>query len=202
MVRGMLRLSHYFNSRPSARGDGISTGSKRHRDISIHAPPRGATNAIGGGRRARNISIHAPPRGATARNRNVFRMQRNFNSRPSARGDSMQYNMSIRKIISIHAPPRGATGLAADMASFYNLISIHAPPRGATGAQKGQASQRGHFNSRPSARGDKKAADYGNKAINFNSRPSARGDDVQPPRRFPRQSYFNSRPSARGDRCR
>ena len=56
--------------------------------------------------------------------------------------------------ISIHAPPRGATGLAADMASFYNLISIHAPPRGATQSAKSSRNRAAYFNSRPSARGD------------------------------------------------
>ena len=33
----------YFNSRPSARGDLLPSGSCRSRIISIHAPPRGAT---------------------------------------------------------------------------------------------------------------------------------------------------------------
>ena len=34
-------------------------------DISIHAPPRGATRGIGDINTTCNISIHAPPRGAT-----------------------------------------------------------------------------------------------------------------------------------------
>ena len=64
---------------------------------------------------------------------------------------------AIPYIISIHAPPRGATGLAADMASFYNLISIHAPPRGATSCKFSNVLAR-NFNSRPSARGDSESA--------------------------------------------
>ena len=77
------------------------------RKISIHAPPRGATDGRVGNLRLR-ISIHAPPRGAT----NVYWLRPlaeqfqftplregrlptedsavatpNFNSRPSARGD-------------------------------------------------------------------------------------------------------------------
>ena len=78
----------HFNSRPSARGD--SKSSKRivccrlfqftplregrrfsasrysiYKNISIHAPPRGATDGCGGGGVKKSISIHAPPRGAT-----------------------------------------------------------------------------------------------------------------------------------------
>ena len=35
--------------------------------------------------------------------------RRNFNSRPSARGDVMVYFTRFSMSISIHAPPRGAT---------------------------------------------------------------------------------------------
>ena len=36
----------YFNSRPSARGDPLSGRTVQHYYISIHAPPRGATQKI------------------------------------------------------------------------------------------------------------------------------------------------------------
>ena len=54
-----------FNSRPSARGD-----------KSASRPTR-----------ASRISIHAPPRGATQTSSATSRRKRYFNSRPSARGD-------------------------------------------------------------------------------------------------------------------
>ena len=100
-----------FNSRPSARGDVpmlcmIETGKR----ISIHAPPRGATVAVFLPFLHLLISIHAPPRGATCirvrsipqrtqfqftplregrpARKNVRDERKNFNSRPSARGDS------------------------------------------------------------------------------------------------------------------
>ena len=81
------------------------------------------------------------------------RQCRNFNSRPSARGDQFQFVQGEVRHISIHAPPRGATKRAcksADSQSYFNSrpsargdeisdkmgalwnISIHAPPRGAT----------------------------------------------------------------------
>ena len=77
--------------------------------ISIHAPPRGATEAVEDEKKALEISIHAPPRGATSRipalvfgavfqftplregRRGTLKGRtpaiNNFNSRPSARGD-------------------------------------------------------------------------------------------------------------------
>ena len=56
---------------------------------------------------------------------------RNFNSRPSARGDALRAGGRGFAVISIHAPPRGATGSHRGAAEALP-ISIHAPPRGAT----------------------------------------------------------------------
>ena len=109
-IKRITIFQHYFNSRPSARGD---TRNRRHCwqwqrfqftplregrraaaaqssaaiNISIHAPPRGATSDAGRSLQSSNISIHAPPRGAT------ITCER-------------RYPISN---ISIHAPPRGAT---------------------------------------------------------------------------------------------
>ena len=56
----------YFNSRPSARGDEISDKMGALWNISIHAPPRGATEIfLKVVIPLPSISIHAPPRGAT-----------------------------------------------------------------------------------------------------------------------------------------
>ena len=108
--------------------------------ISIHAPPRGATKQNAGCGRSAGISIHAPPRGATSswlradnfgkfqftplregrRERwiTIKKTRRNFNSRPSARGDSCTLCASDFGAISIHAPPRGAT---CSLIGFKNL---------------------------------------------------------------------------------
>ena len=142
--------------------------------------------------------------------------------------------------ISIHAPPRGAT-VAALTEDGDELISIHAPPRGATQSshkrlqhcrfqftplregRRGAPSCRNagrYFNSRPSARGDRKAGGLEivynisihapprgathrylfltKNPANFNSRPSARGDRVKT-HVIRGARNFNSRPSARGD---
>ena len=86
-VRGIQQV--HFNSRPSARGDHQGGQNDRAAQISIHAPPRGAT---------RQVLHHA---------RAVY-----FNSRPSARGDTFNMAKYAQSQISIHAPPRGATARA------------------------------------------------------------------------------------------
>ena len=55
----------YFNSRPSARGDADAGIDFSAYNISIHAPPRGATGNWVRKIKTIDISIHAPPRGAT-----------------------------------------------------------------------------------------------------------------------------------------
>ena len=99
--------------------------------ISIHAPPRGATSSeLRRVARSRNFNSRPSARGD-------FRVMPggytpgNFNSRPSARGDDLGALLVRQLIISIHAPPRGAT--------IKVFLSVPLPL---------------HFNSRPSARGD------------------------------------------------
>ena len=167
----------YFNSRPSARGDLPPRPANAPKPvISIHAPPRGATQADQRRKPVQAISIHAPPRGATLRRSPCSPPSSNFNSRPSARGDDAhRHKAGDVHAISIHAPPRGATDdpgqrYAHQQISIHapprgatnpllppmrlQIISIHAPPRGATKFSSLTVAQRGHFNSRPSARGD------------------------------------------------
>ena len=143
----------------------------------------------------REISIHAPPRGATGTCECCITTV-DFNSRPSARGDGAFWYDDWFGSISIHAPPRGATTFADLLGSARRLfqftplregrlaraesvlavfvfqftplregrrrsvgdrfcvcISIHAPPRGAT-HQPRRPCDPDDFNSRPSARGD------------------------------------------------
>ena len=128
---GHFRNRQDFNSRPSARGDDALEQAKEAGYISIHAPPRGATEALLLAVKYEMISIHAPPRGATPVSRVQSANTSNFNSRPSARGDPKFREAYIRAFISIHAPPRGATRAAWDAYKGI-MISIHAPPRGAT----------------------------------------------------------------------
>ena len=121
-----------------------------------------------------------------------------FNSRPSARGDHRRkWRDSNAAGISIHAPPRGATCTAA-LRWLRSTIPIHAPPRGATPPVPRHRRPPHHFNSRPSARGDRMSSAASLAWCYFNSRPSARGDCLCCTH-IRHCSNFNSRPSARGD---
>ena len=89
---GMLRRAGWahFNSRPSARGDANLCAMAALRDISIHAPPRGATFRSG---RCCTFGMYFNSRPSargdvlTVARRNAAS---NFNSRPSTRGDEAE----------------------------------------------------------------------------------------------------------------
>ena len=82
-----VRVHFYFNSRPSARGDSCTSISSVLFTISIHAPPRGATQLIGIGCGS-SIFQFTPLREGRLPIRPVHpRVRGYFNSRPSARGD-------------------------------------------------------------------------------------------------------------------
>ena len=57
-----------FNPRPCARGDAVDLLVRHRREVSIHAPARGATPAASPSPQRALVSIHAPARGATTRN--------------------------------------------------------------------------------------------------------------------------------------
>ena len=153
-----------FNSRPSARGDGWIIQASNAEDISIHAPPRGATVPRHSCDRQERISIHAPPRGATVPRHSCDRQER----------------------ISIHAPPRGATVYSLPVRCTIP-ISIHAPPRGAT-AGYGQPLACENFNSRPSARGDRDVPPAGRAGIVISIHAPPRGATEM----FPQQAVLGS----------
>ena len=88
-------------------------------------------------RERKEISIHAPPRGATVHRRSSRKPSGDFNSRPSARGDSPGRGYQLLINISIHAPPRGAT------AGCITVVAVSS-----------------NFNSRPSARGDRHSSNF------------------------------------------
>ena len=163
--------------------------------ISIHAPPRGATNRRDARpavptfqftplREGRRIRAKRSPQAAY------------FNSRPSARGDEADPPQSGGSPISIHAPPRGATtakpqGLGAFQFQFTPLRE----GRRVSFASRKPVSP--NFNSRPSARGDPIPA-HGDSTFPFQFTPLREGRRVtRSP--TPQAANFNSRPSARGD---
>ena len=119
----------------------------------IHAPPRGATKrGVGNEAPARFqftplregrlildvlnllgllISIHAPPRGATASMSRCVPPRGDFNSRPSARGDSPRKAGETFRL-DFNSRPSARGDHDAHRRGLVGTISIHAPPRGAT----------------------------------------------------------------------
>ena len=174
--RSFLRCPRYFNPRSREGSDTegkalvmlvvlfqstLPRGERRlycfsksnSKQISIHAPARGATSIIlsflyapifqstlpRGERpdsqhlffRQIHISIHAPARGATKRFAIISASLSNFNPRSREGSDYDGQNVKKEEYISIHAPARGATN-NADRIRNMSDISIHAPARGAT----------------------------------------------------------------------
>ena len=210
----------YFNSRPSARGDcGKSTQDGTPLPFQFTPLREGRRRWRDGNVSARRISIHAPPRGATLTdgirgNPNVFQFTplregrqwvelsivvflSNFNSRPSARGD-IRVTRSSRSVLFQFTPLREGRQCRTRSGRKAMAISIHAPPRGATGGTIHRCVFV-HFNSRPSARGDKShSRQFRRLHISIHAPP--RGATHAWCDSGALWNYFNSRPSARGDR--
>ena len=145
----------YFNSRPSARGDADAAIGSAQIKISIHAPPRGATVKVGSQDIA-GIFQFTPLREGRRRHGAQAPRPRNFNSRPSARGDRKGRQSRHSWHISIHAPPRGAT--TARSASATPTEFQFTPLREGRRWRPSRTCRPTNFNSRPSARGDKRSS--------------------------------------------
>ena len=126
-----MRLSSYFNSRPSARGD-HQRQEYRWRGYYFNSRPSARGDQMYHNCQANGLFQFTP-----------LREGRHNGGDWEARGS----------YISIHAPPRGATAEEAYKAAVKR-ISIHAPPRGATYSSTYCSAILTNFNSRPSARGD------------------------------------------------
>ena len=99
--------------------------------ISIHAPPRGATEPQGG--------LNSPP---------------NFNSRPSARGDNSRLRIFMNKILFQFTPLREGR-LCQDLFNYPEILFQFTPLREGRRFLLFIVATPMYFNSRPSARGDK-----------------------------------------------
>ena len=67
-----------------------------------------------------NISIHAPPRGATVMLLSEYFPHTNFNSRPSARGDSKRYAISANLLFN----PYKSAWLNNNATQFVEIILV------------------------------------------------------------------------------
>ena len=147
------RASRGFNPRPCARGDlsGLLPGV-HEREVSTHAPVRGATRA------GCDVAVRYPcfnPRPCARGDDGVAfrtRSHRRFNPRPCARGDEKAAQAEGLTVVSTHAPARGATDTA--YATF--LAYMFQPTPLCEGRRTSATARlpRACFNPRPCARGD------------------------------------------------
>ena len=113
----------------------------------------GRQNEVIRQRKKRNISIHAPPRGATRGVVKDGRIQRDFNSRPSARGDltdGIRGNPNVFQFTPLREGRPDGSVILRRTPKVFQFTPLregrHFPlPRPPTII---------YFNSRPSARGD------------------------------------------------
>ena len=210
----------YFNSRPSARGDGTLCGKRTRRPISIHAPPRGATSPPNNPAVTQKISIHAPPRGATRALPPREPSSRYFNSRPSARGDrtapraaagfSFQftplregrrngYACRVVRGIFQFTPLREGRPFGTFPLAYPRRFQFTPLREGRPANIKSMRRKMKIFQFTPLREGRHLTIDYGVKPEQFQFTPlregRRRGLHIQAAIRH----YFNSRPSARGD---
>ena len=234
---GTFQFTPLREGRPRGKG-----GDATRHTISIHAPPRGATATGYLGQGDKSISIHAPPRGATyirRRSGSLSEFQftplregrrtwspeenkgRNFNSRPSARGDArscanacqfLYFNSRpsargdeevLRKAIAClfqFTPLREGRLLPIPVAAIQNQFQF-TPLREGRPEPPAEAPAASRFQFTPLREGRQSRQQKRQQPADFNSRPSARGDGMGGLHRrlFP---DFNSRPSARGDYAR
>ena len=196
-ARGQRHVRRYFNSRPSARGDAMRGDSGTSDDISIHAPPRGATTVLcqllprllyfnsrpsargdfsgGWWPLVASPFQFTPLREGRRKATKDKKTTRPFQFTPLREGRRQAATRKRRDDISIHAPPRGATKRPRKGKEEKN-ISIHAPPRGATTPGTSALSRRTISIHAPPRGATRRPATARTHAQDFNSRPSARGD--------------------------
>ena len=114
----------YFNSRPSARGDGKIMRWGSGGQISIHAPPRGATYE---NRKqvAENLFQFTPLREGRPRvDGRGSAGRHHFNSRPSARGDAMARSDVPSQLLHFNSRPSARGDMAINSKARHDLFQF------------------------------------------------------------------------------
>ena len=172
-----LSVLVYFNSRPSARGDGASSSSTGGAALFQFTPLREGRPEMP------DYWLRAPGY---------------FNSRPSARGDPPHMPMAGKE--TYFNSRRSARGDRAYRRgwSISRYFNSRPSARGDAPDTHSTESSKGNFNSRPSARGDYDKAEEIVNVITFQFTPLREGRRCKWYNSVA-SGYFNSRPSARGD---
>ena len=161
-----------FNPRPRAGGDIRRLYTSVCSSMFQSTPPRGGDRSTSGHWSAAcRVSIHAPARGATPIGVSHDAVERCFNPRPRAGGDSCSSSRMGCPDQCFNPRPRGGrpTRAAGDRASA--MVSIHAPARGATLAVADLRLTNEQFQSTPPRGGDHCRRSDAMRSLSFNPRP-------------------------------
>ena len=148
-------LAVHFNSRPSARGDDSYRRHYRGVDEFQFTPLREGRHAQGNFIAEVIAFQFTPLREGRPTPPTAALSRRYFNSRPSARGDQEERTGFVIDNISIHAPPRGATRCWEKEPTREEFQFT--PLREGRRLSQLDVYASNYFNSRPSARGDRRA---------------------------------------------
>ena len=125
-------LGKGFNSRAREGRDRPHPYAYRGRQVSTHAPARGATVRSYAPQEDEEVSTHAPARGATRRRRRSRRRLKVSTHAPARGATIARAAEGPSSDVSTHAPARGATPSSSSSTTSAR-VSTHAPARGATG---------------------------------------------------------------------
>ena len=191
-----------FRSTPPRRGRRASASSRRPSARFRSTPPRrGRLRDPETGALTRDVSIHAPAKGATFGTRSRGRQSNRFDPRPREGGDLLPVmkfgkhkgmfrstpprrgrrieavSSKPRSPVSIHAPAKGATPASIRQRGIVGAVSIHAPAKGATLHHHAAAADRAVSIHAPAKGATRRRAVHGAGTARFDPRPREGGDD-------------------------
>ena len=150
----------------------------RHRQVSIHAPARGAT---GTATVTATTTVGFNPRARAGRDLRFFRLiprEEHVSIHAPARGATPVLSSIVHELqVSIHAPARGATRHESPD-ERRGRVSIHAPARGATRACWGPSTRMNRFNPRARAGRDRTVGEPRDRPIQVSIHAPARGATI------------------------
>ena len=161
-------------------------------------PPRRGRPEIYGEIAQREISIHAPAKGATGGSVSVPTDPWDFNSRPREGGDFCLVQ-TLYNTCYFNSRPREGGDTASMLRQASRQISIHAPAKGATPLPATGSISLAYFNSRPREGGDLCCLQSW-RGSSFQFTPPRRGRRINP-QPVADLINFNSRPREGGDRA-
>ena len=216
--------STYFNSRPSARGDGRQLQTSRRQLQFQFTPLREGRRRKMNEHKNRVLFQFTPLREGRHRKIDAMHREYGFQFTPLREGRHKVKSGTTAPSAFQFTPLREGRLYVSCGCFNGSIISIHAPPRGATISLSALPVRLAHFNSRPSARGDLEVAQEKRAYKRFQFTPLREGrhsasqqcrasalfqfTPLREGRRELRASrgnvheHFNSRPSARGDHIR